>query len=103
MAYKLAQRRESNMHARRELFRRYGLTSSDYQAMLVRQNGVCAMCHRDCRTGQRLCVDHNHVTGEVRALLCRRCNAGLGYLEDAAWMAVATSFLASASAEQVPA
>lgn len=51
------------------------------------------MCGRTCRTGQRLSVDHDHATGTVRGLLCRRCNAGLGYLEDPVWRSNAERYL----------
>jgi len=53
---------------------RYGLSSEQYKEMLERQGGVCALCRQQCKTGNRLCVDHDHDTGKVRALLCRRCN-----------------------------
>lgn len=82
-------------HFAGELRRRYGISIEQYEATLVAQSGVCAICYQRCRTGQRLCVDHDHATGAVRGLLCRRCNNGLGYLEDAAWMAAAASFLAT--------
>jgi len=67
----------------------YGLTPNDYQAMFDRQRGVCAICG-DVETAQfrgkprRLSIDHNHQTGNVRGLLCSRCNVALGLLgEDA--------------------
>lgn len=82
-------------HQAGELRRRYGISVEQYDAAVEAQNGVCAICYQPCRTTQRLCVDHDHQTGTVRGLLCRRCNAGLGYLEDAAWMAAAASFLAT--------
>lgn len=78
-----------------ELRRRYGISLDQYEAAMIAQNDVCAVCYQPCRTGDKLCVDHDHTTGAVRGLLCRRCNAGLGYLEDAAWMAAAASFLAT--------
>jgi hypothetical protein len=55
---------------------RYGLTLEDYDAILKQQGGVCLFCDR--KTEAHLDVDHCHVTGLVRALLCRSCNAGLG-------------------------
>jgi Recombination endonuclease VII len=58
----------------------YGLTMEDYDRMLARQQGACAICKR--KTLQRLCVDHCHLTNMVRGLLCRRCNVGLGHFED---------------------
>ena len=57
---------------------RYGITVADYEEMYAGQNGCCAMCNR---TFERLCVDHNHETGKVRALLCVGCNRLLGIVE----------------------
>lgn len=66
----------------REYFKKYGITVPEYEAMLAKQGGKCAICDGDCRTGQRLSVDHDHVTGAVRGILCKRCNTGLGYFND---------------------
>ena len=54
----------------------------EYERFLSEQDGVCAICLKPCQTGQRLSVDHDHVTGAVRGLLCRRCNSGLGHFQD---------------------
>jgi hypothetical protein len=63
--------------ARRTWLRRqYGITLEDYNAMVARQNGLCALCQR--RPVERLCVDHCHDTLMLRLLLCRTCNGGLG-------------------------
>lgn len=66
----------------RTLRRQYGIGPDDYAAILARQNGSCAICGGP-PTGSYRCfdVDHDHVTGTVRGLLCRRCNTGLGYIE----------------------
>lgn len=62
---------------------RYKLTVEQYEAMLVEQNGVCAICYRPEQVeGHRLCVDHDHKTGKVRGLLCRRCNTMCGQGDD---------------------
>ena len=67
---------------------KYGLTVQQYQAMFRTQNGECAICHRKIRNGKgvpakdQACVDHNHVTDKVRALLCKKCNSGLGMFKD---------------------
>ena len=58
----------------------YGITIADYNAILERQGGVCAICKK--HPGETLCVDHCHATGKVRGLLCRKCNAAIGFLED---------------------
>lgn len=61
---------------------KYGLSTEDYEALLVAQDGKCAICRDECETGRRLCVDHDHETGRVRGLLCVRCNALIGYARD---------------------
>ncbi len=67
---------------RRTLLKNYGITAEDYYRMLAEQQGTCALCHRPCRTGHRLAVDHDHETGVVRGLLCYFCNTMLGLAED---------------------
>jgi len=67
----------------------YGITIEQYNEMLDRQGGVCAICgEEETRTNKgtirALCVDHNHDTGMVRGLLCANCNNGIGYLGDSA-------------------
>jgi hypothetical protein len=57
---------------------RYGLTVEQYNEMLQSQNGVCAICGGINPEGRNLCVDHNHITGKFRGLLCTTCNVALG-------------------------
>lgn len=66
------------------LSQKYGITVDQYNSMLSSQNGGCAICgsKQGDRSGRRLCVDHDHTTGKVRALLCMGCNAGIGNLGD---------------------
>jgi hypothetical protein len=58
----------------------HGLTPESYAAMLVAQEGACAICRREF--DQRPCIDHDHETGAVRGLLCRPCNSAIGLLRD---------------------
>lgn len=51
----------------------YGITLQQYDALFDAQDGACAICAGRPRT-QRLAVDHDHRTGMVRGLLCKRCN-----------------------------
>jgi hypothetical protein len=54
-----------------------------YQAQLAKQGGGCAICGKPPKPGgRRLNIDHAHATGEVRGLLCARCNRGLGWFAD---------------------
>lgn len=61
----------------------FGLTPEQYEEMLEAQSGGCAICGTpEGYAGKRLAVDHDHQTGEVRGLLCDRCNLVLGKMED---------------------
>lgn len=51
----------------------YGITIEQYNEMLVRQGGVCAICSRPPKS-RRLAVDHCHITNIIRGLLCYVCN-----------------------------
>jgi len=50
---------------------RYGITIEQYDGMVTKQNGKCAICEHSCR----LVIDHDHLTNKVRGLLCHRCNS----------------------------
>lgn len=70
---------------RENRYRKYGITLADYERMAAQQGGVCALCGeperrvRDDHATRRLSVDHDHATGQVRGLLCHRCNLSLRY------------------------
>jgi len=66
---------------RQRNLKRYGLTKSTYDEMLVRQSGVCLICLNP-PIRRFLDVDHDHKTGVVRGLLCEKCNKGLGHFKD---------------------
>ena len=66
---------------------RYGITVEQYEAMLAAQDGKCAICAGADSKNPRSpdghwSVDHDHETGEVRGLLCLRCNNALGWYEE---------------------
>lgn len=61
----------------------YGITIDDFDALVLKQNGCCAICgEHQSNLKTVLYVDHDHETGEIRGLLCRNCNLGIGYLMD---------------------
>ena len=64
------------------LKKNYGITLKEYEILFNKQNGVCAICHKSETRTKYLCVDHNHGTGEIRGLLCTKCNLALGYIND---------------------
>ena len=68
-------------HRRQSTLRKYGMTNIDYFTMLSNQEGGCAVCG-EIPSKKALAVDHNHVTGKVRDLLCDGCNRALGYVSE---------------------
>lgn len=59
--------------------RKYNLTLDEYKELYKIQKGRCALCEKEC---DKLDVDHNHKTGEVRELLCDKCNTSIGMFND---------------------
>ena len=76
------------------LQRRYGLSREDFDAMMAQQGGACAICKKPMEVAD---VDHDHQTGVVRGLLCRRCNIWLAPLEDREYRAAALAYLGEVS------
>lgn len=92
-----ARRYAANPDAQRNnrLLNDFGITLAEYREMHRSQLGLCGICNEPCKSGRDLAVDHDHVTGKVRALLCIRCNNGLGnFRDDPALLAVALEYLA---------
>lgn len=88
------------------LRKKYGIGTADKIILAKLQNGRCAIC---LKPEGKLYVDHNHSTGQIRKLLCKHCNWGLGsFCEDPAIMLRAIEYLrvlngaAGASAYPVP-
>ena len=74
----------------------YGISTEEFEAMLSEQAGLCLICNSVMslteKTGGRMVhVDHNHDTGDVRGLLCSRCNQGLGCFDDSPDLMVAAA------------
>jgi hypothetical protein len=70
---------------RSHLLNRYGITIEQYEALVVAQDGCCAICGSDNpRSHKRryFAIDHDHITGKIRGLLCIPCNTGIGGLQD---------------------
>lgn len=63
----------------RHLMRKYGMDEWKYAELYVEQGAGCAICREFQET---LYVDHDHKTGKIRGLLCRKCNFGLGLFGD---------------------
>ncbi len=94
MGYRYGCRCEECVRARLEygqntnLIRRYGITREDVLTLFKSQSGLCAICKRmlnpyfDKKSNAH--IDHDHLTGKVRGILCSSCNMGLGLFQDSA-------------------
>ena len=82
--YEYKDKEKRNLYSREfKLKKKFGITIDDYNKMLESQNGVCAICLSNKSGGTGVFhVDHDHITGKIRGLLCQRCNTGLGLLYD---------------------
>jgi hypothetical protein len=83
-ARRAAQRKAKGKEARRgeQLMRDYDLTLEQYKSLLDKQGGRCAICGTDDSGRTDWNVDHCHVSGMVRGILCSPCNKGLGQFND---------------------
>ena len=80
-AYSRAQRlRDPDGGRRRSIKHKYGISLQEYDQLLDHQKGACAICKTTPHT--RLCIDHDHKTGRIRGLLCRKCNTAIGLLRE---------------------
>ena len=62
---------------------KYNITLEQYNEMLIKQNSKCATCGKDQSKFKRAFdVDHNHITGKVRGLLCWHCNLLIGHAKE---------------------
>lgn len=71
--------RTPEQHRNRNLKKRYGLSSEQYNVLLEQCNGQCNICKKK---DVKLCVDHDHNTNNIRGLLCNNCNRALGFFKD---------------------
>jgi DNA segregation ATPase FtsK/SpoIIIE-like protein len=88
---RLAAERRSRTHFStrdKYLLATYGITGAQYEALHTAQGGVCSICRepevRKSQLGRvhRMSVDHNHQTGQIRGLLCARCNHVIGHVRE---------------------
>jgi len=80
---------QEKAHREKHYQRLYKISVSDYDMMLAKQGARCAICGTEDMGGRRpgkkvsvFAVDHDHVTGQVRGLLCMTCNFMIGYAGD---------------------
>jgi|SRR5580704_6607721 hypothetical protein len=77
---------EAKAYLRNSRYKRlYGMTFKEYEALLEKQSGLCAICLRplpDIDSGRYPPVDHDHVTKKVRGIVHGKCNRGIGMFDD---------------------
>lgn len=78
----------------RNMKHRNGITLDEYNELLASQAGVCAICKKPPKEKRRFSIDHDHITGQNRGLLCDKCNMALGLMEDnIKWLSMAIKYL----------
>ncbi len=87
--YQRMRRANDPTYEHKKKLQRHGVTLEEYESLLERQNGVCAICerpeprvHQQSGVPQRLSLDHCHDTHAVRGLLCSYCNSAIGQMDD---------------------
>lgn len=82
-AHKYKPSRNWNIARNYKYKQNYGIDLEFYNKLFAEQNGCCAICKRhQSEFKMRLCVDHNHKTGEIRGLLCHPCNHAIGLFKE---------------------
>lgn len=74
-----AKRAATRISVRKMRLRSFGMTLADYDAMVAAQQNKCASCGDEMSPPV---VDHCHVSGRVRGLLCNQCNTAAGLLKE---------------------
>jgi len=93
-AYDIAHREEEKLHhgiyyaahkkelkAKHRLYK-HGLSQIAFEELLNKQGGGCAICGKVNWNGRGPCIDHGHITGKIRGILCFNCNVALGMIGD---------------------
>lgn len=61
----------------------YNISMEEYERKYINQNGLCDICGKSILlNSQNTCLDHNHNTNQIRSLLCRWCNTGIGFFNE---------------------
>ena len=88
--------KKSAIQRKHNLQKKYGMSLEQFESLLKSQNNVCKICGNEppIRYSRKvLFVDHCHITGKVRGLLCVKCNLGIGHLDTVEKLESAISYL----------
>ena len=61
---------------------KYNLSQKEWEGLWYSQDGRCSICDKFFEDIKDICVDHNHETGKIRGLLCKKCNSAIGFFND---------------------
>lgn len=75
-------RKHRAAHEFRRRLRKYGIDQERYDKLLADQGGRCPGCGTTDPGVKGWCIDHCHISGRVRALMCNRCNSVLGLTDE---------------------
>ena len=64
------------------LKQKFGIDLEQFEEMKRAQGNCCAICNQEPQNDRELVVDHNHITGDIRGLLCYGCNSAIGHLKE---------------------
>ena len=79
--FKANREKANRYNVKSKLKLRYNISTNEYDAMIVKQNNLCAICNQSQKR-RNLAVDHCHKTNKVRGLLCDKCNLALGLINE---------------------
>ena len=90
--------------AARERLLKYGLSQPDYEALLQSQRNCCAICEASFTTmlSNVIHVDHDHVSGRIRGIVCARCNRLLVGIDNYEWRTKAITYVSKFSIVVIP-
>jgi hypothetical protein len=76
--------REANQNKNRntKYLKKFGITLEEVLNILKNQNNKCAICSLSVKLGSKTHLDHDHLTGNIRGVLCQKCNHGIGLFND---------------------
>ena len=90
--------RRKELSSQRKLKRYNGIV----EKLTIDQNNSCAICKLLFTTENPIDIDHDHMSGNIRGLLCRKCNSGLHYLEKLEVVESMLKYLESYPAKKYP-
>lgn len=65
-----------------QYLKRYGVSYDEYKKLLNLYNHQCAICKSKATKKHSLHLDHCHISGKIRGIICYKCNFALGYFQD---------------------